>query len=109
MGIFYIVFPLVKLCFAGNAARLFMGGFGYGYIMYDLTHYYIHHVMPNLKYYRNLKAHHTKHHYKDNERGFGISNKFWDFVFKTGFDWLSKLNFNKTVIYCITKLHTYFK
>lgn len=26
------------------------------------------------------------HHYQDEHLGFGVSNTFWDYVFKTGFD-----------------------
>lgn len=54
-----------------------------GYLMYDLTHYYIHHTKPSSEYYRYLKQHHVLHHYNNPKRGFGVSNRLWDFVFGT--------------------------
>jgi hypothetical protein len=46
-----------------------IAGIVYGYILYDLTHYYIHHGKPSLSYFKRLKAAHTHHHYKDSTSG----------------------------------------
>ena len=54
-----------------------------GYMIYDLGHYFVHHSTPKLGYYRELKAYHMLHHYKNGKAGFGVSNKFWDVVFRT--------------------------
>jgi len=54
-----------------------------GYIMYDLTHYFIHHNKPKVNYFKNLKQYHVLHHYKNPKKGFGVSNKIWDYVFDT--------------------------
>ncbi|MCJ1327837.1 fatty acid alpha-hydroxylase [Thelotrema lepadinum] len=54
----------------------------FGYIIYDMTHYFLHH--RNLPaYYRGLKKYHLQHHFADYENGFGVSNRFWDRVFGT--------------------------
>ncbi|CCE62621.1 hypothetical protein TPHA_0C04710 [Tetrapisispora phaffii CBS 4417] len=59
----------------------FAGGLT-GYIIYDLTHYFIHHVkLPRV--FRKIKKHHLEHHYKNYQLGFGVSNYFWDLVFGT--------------------------
>ncbi|KAK8189968.1 hypothetical protein HDK77DRAFT_443221 [Phyllosticta capitalensis] len=63
------------------ATAVFCGGI-FGYICYDLTHYFLHH--RNLPaYYRELKKYHLEHHFADYENGFGVTSKFWDRVFNT--------------------------
>ncbi|VDD86861.1 unnamed protein product [Enterobius vermicularis] len=57
-----------------------------GYIIYDLSHYYLHHGHPGPSvpfgfHYR--KSYHDNHHYKDYDVGFGISTVLWDAVFDT--------------------------
>ena len=61
-----------------------------GYIIYDLSHYFVHHLSvegkkksPLIKFFRNLKRYHMYHHYKDDTKGFGVSSKFWDVIFGT--------------------------
>ncbi|EDO17766.1 hypothetical protein Kpol_541p9 [Vanderwaltozyma polyspora DSM 70294] len=76
--IYKLVFGLLPLywAYAGFAGGLL------GYICYDLTHYFIHHVkLP--KFMRKVKKHHLEHHYKNYQLGFGVSNYFWDKVFGT--------------------------
>lgn len=60
----------------------FVGGKLFGYVIYDLTHYYLHHGSPapksNLHY---LKVYHYNHHFKDFNLGmfsrwFILSNFF---------------------------------
>lgn len=63
------------------ATAVFCGGI-FGYICYDLTHYFLHHkTLPS--YYKTLKQYHLDHHYKDYENGFGVTSRFWDRVFGT--------------------------
>jgi len=60
-----------------------MAGVLTGYILYDMTHYYIHHNKPAAWYWRELKSYHVLHHYKNPKLGYGVSNKLWDYVFDT--------------------------
>jgi len=71
---------------------LIPGGFGramgaggiLGYVIYDLTHYYLHHGTPDRgSYLHSLKYYHVLHHFDDDSTGFGISTKFWDYPFNT--------------------------
>ncbi|KAF6217906.1 hypothetical protein HO133_006318 [Letharia lupina] len=63
------------------AVAVFCGGI-FGYICYDLTHYFLHHkTLPS--YYKQLKKYHLQHHYADYENGFGVTSRFWDTVFGT--------------------------
>lgn len=61
-----------------------------GYVIYDLCHYFMHHKkMP--KILKNNKIWHLDHHYKDYQRGFGVTSPFWDYVFGTTYVDTSKL------------------
>lgn len=63
-------------------AKLVFSGVMTGYVMYDLTHYFLHHMkLPG--YYHSLKRYHLQHHFQDFHNGFGVSNRFWDRVFGT--------------------------
>ncbi|KAI9834193.1 MAG: fatty acid alpha-hydroxylase [Thelocarpon superellum] len=63
------------------ATAAFCGGI-FGYICYDLTHYFLHHrQLP--AFYRELKRYHLQHHFADYENGFGVTSRFWDRIFGT--------------------------
>ncbi|CAM1503945.1 Fc.00g015360.m01.CDS01 [Cosmosporella sp. VM-42] len=68
-----------KSWYAGTAT--YCGGI-FGYICYDLTHYFLHHQNLPL-WYKSLKKYHLAHHFLDYELGFGVTSKFWDGVFGT--------------------------
>ncbi|UPK89348.1 hypothetical protein LCI18_000283 [Fusarium solani-melongenae] len=63
------------------ATGAFAGGL-FGYICYDLTHYFLHHQNLPL-WYKELKKYHLAHHFLDYELGFGVTSKFWDSIFGT--------------------------
>ena len=65
------------------AAFAFAAGFLAGYLFYDMTHYYLHHGRPRTSFGRWLRELHMRHHFQDDERGFGISAPYWDKVFGT--------------------------
>lgn len=58
-------------------------GFMAGYLGYDMVHYYVHHGQPKSWAGRTLRRLHMLHHFRDPERGFGVSAPWWDYVFKT--------------------------
>ncbi|GAB7359997.1 hypothetical protein MBLNU230_g7522t1 [Neophaeotheca triangularis] len=63
------------------ATAVFCGGI-FGYVCYDLTHYFLHHkTLP--AYWRELKKYHLQHHFADYENGFGVTSRFWDRIFGT--------------------------
>jgi sterol desaturase/sphingolipid hydroxylase (fatty acid hydroxylase superfamily) len=64
----------------------FFGGFLIGYLFYDMTHYAIHHFNLHNKFLLKIKNHHIRHHFKDEDRGYGVSSPFWDVVFRTRFE-----------------------
>lgn len=80
-----IAFPIYKIVFGilpfYIACAGWAGGF-LGYIMYDLTHYALHHSqLP--AYLMKLKKYHLEHHYKNYKLGYGVTSMFWDRVFGT--------------------------
>ena len=58
-------------------------GFFAGYLMYDMVHFALHHARPKSRVGRRLRELHMRHHFEDEERGFGVSAPYWDFVFGT--------------------------
>eukprot|EP01133_Synstelium_polycarpum_P013678 gene13678-16110_t len=61
------------------------GGTACGYMMYDTIHYYFHHGdipwLPNKL--KEFKTNHLNHHYKDDNRNYGITSTVFDIVFGT--------------------------
>jgi dihydroceramide fatty acyl 2-hydroxylase len=75
-GLFYLVFglPAVYPIFAGFIA---------GYLLYDYTHYHLHHRVPRTKAGKRLREQHMRHHFQDHRYGYGVSSPLWDAVFRT--------------------------
>jgi sterol desaturase/sphingolipid hydroxylase (fatty acid hydroxylase superfamily) len=61
----------------------FYAGFGFGYMLYELTHHAIHKISKPPKPLRNLWQNHLLHHYQTPEKRFGVTNTFWDKIFGT--------------------------
>ena len=61
----------------------FSAGFLGGYLLYDMTHYHLHHHKPKTWVGRRLRELHMRHHFQDDTSGFGISAPYWDKVFRT--------------------------
>lgn len=80
-----LAYPFYKLVFGifpFHMACCGLAGGTLGYIMYDVTHYVLHHTrLP--KYMQELKTFHLEHHYKNYELGFGVTSRFWDVIFGT--------------------------
>lgn len=64
----------------------FFAGFVLGYLGYGSMHYAIHAWNPPFKWMKPLWRNHHLHHYKQQEKGFGVSSTLWDHVFGTMFD-----------------------
>jgi sterol desaturase/sphingolipid hydroxylase (fatty acid hydroxylase superfamily) len=62
----------------------FFSGFLAGYITYDMMHYAIHHskIFQSAPL-RGIRNHHLAHHFRDTRRGFGVSSRLWDVIFRT--------------------------
>ena len=58
-------------------------GFMSGYLIYDMTHYALHHFSLSGEYFRKLRQHHMGHHFKTHNAKYGVSTWIWDKVFHT--------------------------
>ena len=78
-------FFLFKALLPANAVYAFFPGFIGGYLVYDMTHYAIHHFNFKGGFLKRIKQHHMLHHYQDPSKGYGVSSDLWDKVFGSGF------------------------
>ncbi|KAM4721130.1 fatty acid 2-hydroxylase [Rhinophrynus dorsalis] len=77
----YILLQLVLPPAVGLS--LFVGGL-FGYVAYDMTHYYLHYGRPPKgSYLAWLKSYHVRHHFEHQKSGFGITSTLWDRPFNT--------------------------
>ncbi len=67
------------------AASLAVGAVMFGYLAYDMIHYYVHHGKPTTRVMLALRSHHSKHHHNPRfqEKKYGVSTTVWDHVFGT--------------------------
>jgi dihydroceramide fatty acyl 2-hydroxylase len=78
-----IVIGVLFLALGPVHAPAAVAGFFIGYLIYDEMHYALHHHTPKSRMGKRLRELHMRHHFQDDERGFGISAPYWDVVFRT--------------------------
>lgn len=78
-------FFLFKAILPGSDVYAFFPGFIAGYLVYDISHYAIHHFNFKGKFWKKIKQHHMLHHYQDPTKGYGVSSPIWDKVFRSDF------------------------
>ena len=77
-----LLYFLFTFTFRGYAPPI-SAGFALGYVCYDMIHYATHHFAMKNRVGLWLKHYHLRHHYKEDEAGFGVSSPLWDYVFRT--------------------------
>lgn len=92
-GLIMLVFFVAFLPLFGLAAVMFMVAGGiFGYVCYDMVHYFDHHGRKELNrfglrwlhlYLNDMQSYHMFHHFGRAGLGYGISTKLWDYVFGT--------------------------
>ena len=80
--LFYFLFSLF---FSGANLYAFFPGFLFGYLVYDMMHYAMHHYHFKSGFFKRIRQHHLIHHYQDPKNGFGVSSSLWDEIMRTGF------------------------
>ena len=78
--VLYLAFHAIL---GGTYALAFGAGFFGGYLLYDMTHYHVHHHKPRTRLGKRLRELHMRHHFQDDTTGFGISAPYWDRFFGT--------------------------
>ena len=81
--IMIIAWFVASLLFGAPLRYPGLAGFVTGYLAYDMVHYYTHHATPTTKLGLTLRRLHLMHHFRDHDKGFGVSAPYWDFVFGT--------------------------
>lgn len=81
----FIFYGLFYLLLGNELSAPAFAGLVTGYLIYDMTHYAIHHYNTKNPYWLALRQHHSLHHYSESDRGFGVSTKLWDVVFQSLF------------------------
>ena len=84
--LFILFLTLTRILGIENYVYTFFPGFVLGYLVYGTMHYAIHAWNPPFKWMKPLWRNHHLHHYKNAEKGFGVSSTLWDHVFNTMFD-----------------------
>lgn len=84
--LFILFLTITRFFGIENYVYTFFPGFVFGYLLYGTMHYAIHAWNPPFKWMKPLWRNHHLHHYKNTERGFGVSSTLWDHVFNTMFD-----------------------
>lgn len=77
-----IFYGLFAFLFGQLAPSVFAGLLA-GYLFYDTVHYATHHFAMRRGVWLWLKKYHMRHHYQDEEVGYGVSSPLWDYVFRT--------------------------
>lgn len=67
----------------GEYTYAFLPGFIMGYASYLFVHFIVHAYQPPKNLFKILWINHSIHHYKDNNKAFGVSSPLWDYVFRT--------------------------
>ena len=81
---FSVMLLAVGYTVAGAEIYAFLGGFGLGYLAYDLMHYSIHKYDAKSGVMQWLRLYHFQHHFASPDRQYGVSSPIWDYVFRTG-------------------------
>jgi sterol desaturase/sphingolipid hydroxylase (fatty acid hydroxylase superfamily) len=83
--ILLLAFGVIAVLFGFPLTWPVLAGFTAGYLAYDMVHYHVHHREPATRFGRMLRRVHMLHHFRDHDRGFGVSAPWWDHVFGTSY------------------------
>ena len=72
----------INFLIMGSYAFYFTAGMIIGYMCYAYIHFSVHNKPPNPRF-RKLWQHHAMHHYRYQDKAFGVSSPLWDIVFGT--------------------------
>lgn len=67
----------------GQSAIPAFAGLLVGYLIYDTTHFVLHHKSVPTGFGKLIKKSHMRHHFLDPDEDYGVSSPLWDIVFRT--------------------------
>ncbi len=83
LAIAAMIYPIFRAILGPLWAEPFFAFFLVGYLIYDYTHFAVHHFRPMTRLGKMLKTHHMQHHFVEPNSRWGVSSPVWDFVFGT--------------------------
>jgi hypothetical protein len=76
----------ISLLFPSWTVSMLVAGVIQAYIVEEWVHHSVHFCRFQNRYFRYIRRHHLYHHSpKGSEAGYGLTNGFWDIVYKTRF------------------------
>ncbi|MBT1687955.1 sterol desaturase family protein [Dawidia soli] len=81
-GFYFLFHALLPAAYMDGFFATFLAG----YLVYDISHYALHHSKFNNRFWKQLKHHHMQHHYADPTKGYGVSSALWDKIFRSDFE-----------------------
>lgn len=73
---------ILSVAFGGAVIPAF-AGLLVGYLVYDTTHFVVHHRSLPTALGKAIKKAHMRHHFLDPDEDYGVSSPLWDIVFRT--------------------------
>ncbi len=73
---------ILSVAFGGAVIPAF-AGLLVGYLVYDTTHFVVHHRSLPTALGKSIKKAHMRHHFLDPDEDYGVSSPLWDIVFGT--------------------------
>lgn len=81
--VFGTLFFILAYIAMGSHAFAFFPGMVLGWLLYVYTHFAIHRFKRPRNFLGYIWDHHNKHHFKHDDKAFGVSTPLWDWVFGT--------------------------
>ncbi len=77
-----VAWVIFSMIFGGNMIPAFAGSL-VGYLVYDTTHFVLHHRSVPTAFGKLIKKAHMRHHFLDPDEDYGVSSPLWDIIFRT--------------------------
>ncbi len=77
-----VAWVIFSVIFGGNMIPAFAGSL-VGYLVYDTTHFVLHHRSVPTAFGKVIKRAHMRHHFLDPDEDYGVSSPLWDIIFRT--------------------------
>jgi sterol desaturase/sphingolipid hydroxylase (fatty acid hydroxylase superfamily) len=77
-----LIWCILRIFIDSTTAAVLLIGFIAGYCTYDYLHFSFHHIKLPFRWWVRMRQRHLLHHAKGSHN-FGVSNAFWDYIFRT--------------------------
>ena len=82
----FVFYGLCRLLFGELLSDAVFASLVFYYLVYEFAHVSAHKINSKNPILNNIKKHHLKHHFQDDQKGFGFTSGVWDALFGTEFD-----------------------